>query len=289
MPDRLFEITTISGRTIKATAEHPFLVNQGDGKYEMVKLCDLRTGDNMVIRHMVKMIPDENTTRVMIPTRVIIHESDVLEHYRMKLLERNLLNTPIPLYKLKIIARLIGLQFFGSSKYLQTEEDASQLANDITQLGFGDLVHVIKTMDQKYKVILINDIAHVISSCYEYFIHLVGGNAFELPAWLLTAERSIQREFLSAFLGKGLFHDFSNTFYTDKRVYMQHVADMLSEFRIQCHIKYLPFTPKLITTAFVVIDDDSLEKYYDTIGFTYCEENRRQMVETIELLKIRAF
>jgi DNA-directed RNA polymerase beta subunit len=289
MPDRLFEITTISGRTIKATADHPFLVNQGNGVYEMVKLCDLRTGDNMVIRHMVKMIPDENTTRVMIPTRVVIHESDVLEYYRKELLERNLLNTSIPIYKLKILARLIGAQFFGSSKYLQTEEDAHQLANDITQLGFDDFVHVIKTMDQKYKVILINDIEHVISSCYEYFIHLVGGNAFELPAWLLTAERSIKREFLSAFLGRGLSHDFSNTLYTEKRVYMQHVADMLSEFSIQCRITYLPFTPNLITTVSVVIDNDSLEQYYDTIGFTYCEKNRRQMIETIELHKISTF
>ena len=289
MPDKLFEITTISGRTIKATAEHPFLVNQGNGKYEMVKLCDLREGDNMVIRHMVKMIPDENTTRV------IVHDSDVLEHvyahelkilekYLIRLSEIQLINVPISTYKLKIIARLIGLQFFGSSKYLQTEEDASQLANDITQLGFGDLVHVIKTMDNKYKVILIND-----SSCYEYFMRLVGVDAFELPEWLLTAESSIKREFLSAFLGRGLNHSFSNTFYADKRVYMQHIADMLSEFSIQCHIKYLPFTPQLITTAYVVIDNDSLEKYYDTIGFTYCEENRRQRVETIELLKIHAF
>ena len=310
MPDKLFEITTISGRTIKATAEHPFLVNQGNGVYEMVKLCDLREGDNMVIRHMVKMIPDENTTRV------IVHDSDVLEHvyahelkilekYLIRLSEIQLINVPISTYKLKIIARLIGLQFFGSSKYLQTEEDASQLANDITQLGFGDLVHVIKTTDNKYKVILINDssnssgdsVAYRVSSeeagsplsCYEYFMRLVGVDAFELPEWLLTAERSIKREFLSAFLGRGLRHDFCNIFYNDKRVYMQHVADILSEFSIQCHIKYLPFTPNLITTAHIVIDNDSLEQYYDTIGFTYCEENRRQMVETIELLKIRAF
>jgi len=278
MPDKLFEITTISGRTIKATAEHPFLVNHGDGKYKMVDLCDLRVGDNMVIHHMVKMIPDENITPVY------ILQSDVLEIYRKELLERNLLNNFIPLFKLKIIARLIGAQFFGSSKYLQTEEDAHQLANDITQLGFGDIVHVIKTMDQKYKVVLIND-----SSCYEYFMSWVGGDPFTLPAWLLTAERSIIREFLSAFLGRGLSHSFSNIFYKDKCVYMQHVADMLSECSIQCRITYLPFTPNLITTADVVIDNDSLEKYYDTIGFTYCEKNRRQMVETIELLKIRAF
>ena len=316
MPDKLFEITTISGRTIKATADHPFLVNQGNGVYEMVKLCDLRSGDKMIIRHMVKMIPDENTTRVVIHEKDVLehvyaHELNILEKYLIKLSEIQLINVPISTYKLKILARLIGLQFFGSSKYLQTEEDASQLANDITQLGFGDIVHVIKTTDNKYKVILVNDCSNSSGypqmgvtdrvsseeasvpcsplSCYEYFMRLVGVDAFELPEWLLTAERSIKREFLSAFLGSGLKHDFSNTFYTDKRVYMQHVADMLSEFSIQCHVKYLPFTPNLITTAHVVIDNDSLEQYYDTIGFTYFEENRRQMVEPIELLKIRSF
>jgi intein/homing endonuclease len=101
MPDKLFEITTISGRKIKATADHPFLVNKGDGKYEMVKLGELQNGDKMVIRHMVKMIPDENTTQV------IINEKDVIENYRIELLELGLLNRLLPLYKIKIIAILI--------------------------------------------------------------------------------------------------------------------------------------------------------------------------------------
>ena len=278
MPDKLFEITTISGRKIKATSDHPFLINVGDGKYEMKEIGDLRVGDKTVIRHMVKMIRDEHTTRV------VIDEKDVLEHYRMELLECNMLNNPIPHYKLKIIARLIGLQFFSNSIYLQREEDASQLANDISKLGFWNKVRFIKTNDEKYEVIVDYE-----TLCYQYFINLVCGNIYELPQWLLTAERSIKREFLSAFLGKGLSHDFNNTFYTDKRVYMQHVAEMLNEFSIQCRVTYLPLTSNLITTVSIVLDNDSLEKYYDTIGFTYCEENRHKMVEQIELHKIRTF
>jgi len=49
MPDKLFEITTISGRKVKATANHPFLVNNG-GKYEWKNLEDLVVGDEVIIR-----------------------------------------------------------------------------------------------------------------------------------------------------------------------------------------------------------------------------------------------
>ena len=57
MPDKLFEITTISGRKIKATANHPFLVNV-DGKCEWKNVEDLQISDKMVIRHTVKQLVD---------------------------------------------------------------------------------------------------------------------------------------------------------------------------------------------------------------------------------------
>jgi DNA-directed RNA polymerase beta subunit len=49
MPDKLFEITTISGRKIKATANHPFLVNN-NGKYEWKNVEDLQQNDAMFVR-----------------------------------------------------------------------------------------------------------------------------------------------------------------------------------------------------------------------------------------------
>lgn len=51
MPDKLFEITTISGRTIKATANHPFLISI-DGKPEWKNLEDLKPTDKMIVRHV---------------------------------------------------------------------------------------------------------------------------------------------------------------------------------------------------------------------------------------------
>ena len=50
MPDKLFEITTISGRKIKATANHPFLINN-NGKYEWKNLEDLHVNDEVIMHH----------------------------------------------------------------------------------------------------------------------------------------------------------------------------------------------------------------------------------------------
>ena len=97
MPDKLFEIITISGRKIKATFDHPFLVKTDDGKYEMKKVGELQINDKVIIRHTVQQITDENATTV------IINDSDVLDHYRIDLLERNLLNVKICVFKFKII------------------------------------------------------------------------------------------------------------------------------------------------------------------------------------------
>ena len=49
MPDKLFEITTISGRKIKATSNHPFLINNGS-KPEWKNLEDLKPNDKMIVR-----------------------------------------------------------------------------------------------------------------------------------------------------------------------------------------------------------------------------------------------
>jgi len=49
MPDKLYEITTICGKKIKATDDHPFLVNI-ERKYEMKKVEELYIGDNLIVR-----------------------------------------------------------------------------------------------------------------------------------------------------------------------------------------------------------------------------------------------
>uniref|UniRef100_A0A6C0B6D6 DNA-directed RNA polymerase n=1 Tax=viral metagenome TaxID=1070528 RepID=A0A6C0B6D6_9ZZZZ len=109
MPDKLFEIKTISGRTIKATADHPFLVRTADNKYEMKKLGELNVStDKVVIRHMVE----------------------------------NMHSTKIPTDKTKVIARMLGyvsnIQFRYSSD-AQFENDIDSL-DDQEQQQFKEMV-----------------------------------------------------------------------------------------------------------------------------------------------------
>ena len=50
MPDKLFEITTISGRKIKATANHPFLI-KSEIKNEWIEVSDLKQSNEMIVRN----------------------------------------------------------------------------------------------------------------------------------------------------------------------------------------------------------------------------------------------
>lgn len=332
MPDKLYEITTISGRKIKATADHPFLINSGDGKYEMIKLGELQVGSKMVIRHMVKMIPDENTTRV------VIRESDVLEHYRMDLLRLNLLNVPIQLYKLKIIARLIGAvntdghirianDVNGNRKYYRCsfnvgeEYDTFQLSDDIQKLGFGKVP--IRRRNTQFEDKNTGRITNYSTwevkkdGAFAHLICLLGGFCGNktnmkrcLPDWLVNAELSIKREFLSAFQGGdgsrmsyqtnknawrptlGITSQSTcNEFLDDTVYYMEQIVKMFKEFDITCKVKNIQSKEEKKTQVFLAFETgvENLSRYVDIINYTYCEEKRRVSAEAIEHIKIRAF
>ena len=238
MPDNLFEIKTISGRKIKATADHPFLVRTSDGKYEMKKLGELNVAnDKLVIRHMVEPIADTGSTVVM----------------------------QIPTDKLKVIARLLG--------YSTTEKE-TQLENDI------------RTLDVHEK---------------EYFMDLVKLKlGFKLPDWLINAEMSIKREFLSGFnsaCGSTITYNngvdvisklTNNTDLDNTNEYMGQITNMFEEFGIVCKLKNI-YYDNMHTNVNIEFDNslENLILFVDTISSIYCEEKRRASAPVIEYLKIK--
>ena len=327
MPDKLFEITTISGRKIKATANHPFLINN-DGKYEWKNLEDLKKDDKVIIRHVAKNIFDENTSVLK------INDSEVLDHYKMELLELNLLNKNIPTYKLKIIARLIGAlntdghlyerndtkKYYNASFYLGEELDAIQVATDISSLGFGNVSVRQKTTNFEdktsgrtttYRTWEVSK-----NGSFAYLLSLVGGVIGKktntqrfIPEWLLNSELSIKREFLSAFQGGDgsrlsyqkndkswkpnigiTFQTTSNEYLNDTINYMTQIKDMFYEFGIKSEIK-TDIVDENKTKVCIVFEKSSenLAKYADNINYTYCEEKRRTSAPIIEHLKIKEF
>jgi DNA-directed RNA polymerase beta subunit/intein/homing endonuclease len=325
MPDKLFEITTISGRKIKATANHPFLVNV-NGKGEWKNLEDLNPTDKVVIRPTVKHIIDENITSVK------INDMDVLENYKMELLELNLLNKNIPIYKLKIIARLLGAlntdghiginddKYYNASFYVGEEADVFQIADDIVKLGFGyvSIQHKITKFEDKkssrntvYRTWEVSK-----NGSFAYFMCILGGLSGKktsitrvIPDWLMNAELSVKREFLSAFQGGDgsrlsyqkndktwkphigiTFQTTHNDYLEDTKKYMTQIIDLFSDFGIKSKINTTRVDDNK-TRVCIVFDNSSenLAKYADVINYTYCEEKRRTSAPVIEHLKIKEF
>jgi len=334
MPDNLFEITTVSGRKIKATSDHPFLVRSNDGKYEMKKVEDLKINDKLIIRHTVISIPDENKTFVK------INEADVLEHYRMSLLELNLLNTDIPVYKLKIIARLLGAlntdghlgvkndedtmnQYYYASFNVGEEYDVYQLADDINALGFGNVSirRKISKFEDKNNG-RTNNGRTTTSTTWEvaksgpfgYFMYLMGGFSGKkinikrsLPEWLINAELSVKREFLSGFQGGDgsrlsyqkngenckpnlgiTIQTTHNDYLNDTIEYITQIITMFKEFNIDCRLNTTKAGDEKTKVCVVFNKNtENLIKYADIINYSYCEEKRRTSAPVIEHLKIR--
>ncbi len=263
MPDKLFEIKTISGRSIKATADHPFLVKTSGGKYEMKKVGEMSVGEKVVIRHMTEPIANTNTTIL------IINESNVLEHYRMDLLEKNLLNVQIPTQKLKIIARLIG--------YNEHPDYNTDIINsDIRKLGF----------------------TNVDDPVYEYFMNFIDNNAYCLPVWLINAELSVKVEYLSAYQSKNGTNmcdgELESIIVTDKIMieegiqYMNQIKNMFNDFNIKCDIKTVETNMNDVNIVLVFDNsDENLLKYADTISYYYCDDKRAESAPVIEYLKIK--
>lgn len=331
MPDKLFEMTTISGRKIKATADHPFLVARAEGTYEMVKLGDLRVGDRLVIRHMVKSIPDDNTTSV------IIRSEDVLEHYRMELLECYWLNHKISISKLKIIARLLGAlntdghlglenskgdkEYYRCEFYVGEEKDVYQLYDDIKKLGFGS--PSIRRNTNKFedkitgRITTYNTWGVSKDGAFAYLMYLMGGfngkktnMKRSLPEWLVNAELSIKREFLSGFQGgdgcklsyqknatsntwkAGLGQTSQtthNNHLSETVNYMTQIVNMFREFDINCKVVVNNIGEKSRVNIAFENTSENIVRYGDIINYVYCEEKRRNSAIALEHMKIRQF
>ena len=259
MPNKLFELTTISGRKIKATAEHPFLIKIGEGRYEMINAENLKAGDKMVIRHMTKHIPDENITDVN------INIDYVLEKYRDKLLQLKLVGEKIPTDKLKIIARLSGIMLNSNIIVHDDNCNMNAIYRDVHLLGFTNIDNIFY-----YFMKLINtpENKRVLTLIRPSSSELINNS---LPQWLLNAELSIKREFLSSF---------QCSKYTGGEIITQ-IVKMFKEFNIETSLE----------NNSILIEDsiDNVIKYTDLIHFSYFENYQRQSSLIIEVLKTKAF
>ena len=321
MSESLLEIVTNSGRKIKATSDHPFLIYENN-RYVMKNAGELTLNDKLIIRHMEKMIVPE------FDTQVIIKESDINLNYYMDLLELEYVNQPITQERLVIIARLIGainirgyldmsqnasnMVYYNASFNISTEQDAYAISDDIFKLGFG-YPHIERNI---YKSTNINtnntnnsnNIFWKVSKngAFAHLLTLLGGfvgkktnMSRQIPDWIMTSNKLIKREFLSAFQG-GCKNNILKTligrtsqmttidFLHDTIDYMQQFIILFKEFDINCkNINIRDYTKnyKTVELVFENTAENSI-MYADWIGYRYCEEKRLKAAPIIEYIKI---
>ena len=316
MSKKLYEIKTISGRVIKATNDHPFLICENN-KFVMRKVEELKLTDKLVIRHTEKIIIPN------IDTYVIINEADVLDNYKIELLELGYLNKPITQDRLVIIARLIGaintngylglkiisdkIIYYDASFYIGEEYDTFTLNDDISKLGFGYSAitrEINKFKDKINRRITTWKVEK--NGAFAYILSLLGGLVGDktnmkriIPEWITEGNKLIKREYLSAFQGgygskiyyqmngttfkisMGITSQITTPEFEDHTIkYMYQISNMFKDFDINTKVNIkegIGKDKKIIDLSFEKTTDN-IVKYADWIGYRYCEEKRRKSV-----------
>lgn len=325
--DKIYEIETITGRTIKCSGDHPLLVRK-EGKYNMINAEDIKVNDEVIIRHTLKYINDINY-------EYLLNVPNIDRKYERELTLLNFIGKPISQEKLKILARLIGLNLTDGHLGIRNNsenqyyceffvgeiEDAYKVYDDIQKLGFESPIitrNISKHIDKDTHKETIHSTWKIQKDgCFSYLMKLMGtisGNKTlankKVPEWILNSNKIIKREFLSAFQGGDgckfrMQHNnetwklsMNPTFQTclienkDNLIeYLNKIREMLLEFNIESTIRErsTPTKGKLSIGIYITNTYSNLAKYIDYIGYTYCNQKNRLSSSVYEFIKYKNY
>lgn len=319
MPDKLYKITTISGREIRCTGDHPFLIMK-DHKLEYIRASGLNVDDNVIVKHVANAESYDNNQEV------ILDLSNITSFKYLKELE-GLSNRKLSTNELEITARLIGASITDGNIYKSSKNlfncrfyvgeliDVEEMTNDIMALGFRKPnVHknttTCKGINQTtYEVSLTGSFATYLTKMGSF----IGGKIMQkrvVPEWIRNGSLSIKREFLSGFQGgdgqrvSAYFtqgrtritigptrQTTTEELWDDTVIYMQQIADLFSEFDIKTHVskEYIKNDNAYIVTLKFDENPENLEKYVDTITYRYCHEKKMASIAPIEYIKYKSY
>lgn len=287
MANNLLQLETTSGRIIKATPEHPFMINN-NGTVEWKQLGDIKSTDNILIRPTEKMLEET------------IDDTDDMSYDKGDI-------HGMSYDKLQIIARLIGLIIGSSSNgpklKIKSLNDLNILVNDASLLGYEGCLKIKK--EQQYEVEL--------TSSFAYAIKTLGGFTdwynVSVPDWIMNCDKVIKREFLSGLFSglnaKIMFNSITDIYIqlhqknlllqyandkvslTSANIFTNRLVVLLNELGIDAIQHPLSTGDKMVGMG-VMINHTvaNMIKYTDVIGFRYCEDLRKESVVPIEYMRL---
>ena len=188
-PSSVYEVITMSGRTVKCTPEHPFLVNR-NGYFEWIVADDLVENDLVMIRHYTKFIPHDFDDG----------ELPIFDFRSERRRTLDIVTTPLDIQQTEACARLYGLfmsRRYTREKYITFDNyyDMEEVVKDLIFLGYPKPTCRIGS---ECSILVNAGLLHLSKTIGLDFVNKFGNS---LPRWLRKSHLSVKREFLSAFQG----------------------------------------------------------------------------------------
>jgi DNA-directed RNA polymerase beta subunit len=319
-PERVLQITTLSGRSIGCSPDHPLLVMR-EQENVWVHARDLVVGDRVLVRnYTVPMLEDNGVTDLHWTKESLLLLDPSLKRV-MPLVA--LLNEEgvVPEDKKQIMARLLGAaQTDGSltkqpygyqiNFYVGEEADAQAIQADIVRLGFD-------APNYRKRITTFGEIkqqTYDVSKCGAFATLLValGGTVGakgacpspRVPEWIRGGSSAVQREFLSGFQGgdgsrirstagesvhMGATQQTCTTLYAkEHHVYMTEIATLFQTLGVSTTVRVISETPEKTIHAIVFGNSvENLARYATRIGYRYCAEKVRVSAIPIEYILYR--
>lgn len=265
---KLFRLTTVNGRTIRATEDHPFLTQNG-----------WKTVDELNTDDIVCVYPTMGPVSTQVNDTVILNSGKFVQNLT-GIVKDSLINTHLsvledygllPLHStsslVPIIARMAGytladgtLAVYDGTPVLNEcfgqRVDGEMFENDVQTLGFNKAK--IGYRDNSYTVQHSNALASLMMALGFYI---------NIPDWIMQGSDMTKREFVSGFKGgyhnsiESVDYDFIETLIEDLGI------DVRSEKEVD-------------------IEKNRI-KYMDIIGYRYCSNIFRKYVVISEYLKYK--
>ena len=318
-PESVLKITTISGRSVSCSPDHPLFVKK-DGIYDWVHAGDLREGDQLIVKNYTLPVSKDGTA-------AIFQINDSSFYRSQELTNKGYNNTPLTQERMECLARLHGLcatdghvskkgdgDDYSVEFYTGEEEDANQVVDDIVRLGFD------KVLPKKKLTVYENPITGK-KVWYSYWRISKGGafaslmvasgattgkkgssTTIQVPSWIIEASLAVKREFLSGFQGGDgcRITCYSNGEDRNKigmnptqqtcakevvdihEKYMNQISGLFYELGIRTTLKKVEDKDLVIHKLVFSCSFEEVASYAQNIGYRYCAEKVRASALPIE-------
>jgi DNA-directed RNA polymerase beta subunit len=301
IPDKVLQITTISGRSIKCDPQHPLLVVTDDNQHVWVKAGDLKSEQKLVIKHFNIPLSSEGDN-------LVISSKDISFNYIEPLQKMGLVDVSIPSEKIAILARLLGIicrmnieKKDSSDEWnvrisLENKEDIDDMKADISSLGFDVNVFTVFKNGSHWTFEPGCMFTALIMTAGE----MESDQESTIPSWIMKGSMNTKRQFLSFFTN--YVNDIPIIDWTlplDKQIiiyehpnnnltFCKEIQELFKDLDINIHIiPTINYFNRKSVTLYLEGSYVNVSKYFDVVSYRYSQRWRQNNAVSIEYLKYR--